>query len=213
MLKDLRKSKNLTQDELAAFLEVTRQTIQRWESDESKIPKATVGFLEYEFGLRQPPAQQQTNSKSTSLDKSKPALALRSTTPGKGIPLVRPEAIAGPGNFDLSVIMEDALDFYQITDLKEADFMMRVRGDSMANTYNAGDIVACKRIESREHLAWNRIYVISTKSWGMLIKRIKKGANGAFTLLSDNPEYDPMELSVDDINDLALVIGGVRLEG
>lgn len=129
----------------------------------------------------------------------------------KEIPLIPLEAFAGysPEQYQ-DIPIENT---YHITEFDQADFLIRVKGDSMIPRFNGGDIVACKKILDLLYFQWHRIYVVYTKSQGIMIKRIEQSTNKDFiTLVSDNPEYKPFEIPKNDISDIALVLGAITLE-
>jgi|GEM_PF-5073849 len=66
-------------------------------------------------------------------------------TEDKVIPLIPIEAFAGYGLEQFPDIPKE--DYYHITEFNDADFLIRIKGDSMAPKYNGGIIVACKRIK------------------------------------------------------------------
>lgn len=129
----------------------------------------------------------------------------------KEIPLIPLEAFAGysPEQYQ-DIPIENT---YHITEFDQADFLIRVKGDSMIPRFNGGDIVACKKILDLLYFQWHRIYVVYTKSQGVMIKRIEQSKNQDFiTLVSDNPEYKPFDIPKNDISDIALVMGAITLE-
>ena len=98
-------------------------------------------------------------------------------------------------------------------EFQSADFLLRIKGDSMAPKYNGGDLIACKRVTDVTFWQWHRIYAICTKNQGILIKRVEQSANGkAITCVSENDHYAPFELNYDEIISVALVMGGISLE-
>ena len=134
------------------------------------------------------------------------------TAPNEGIPLIPVSAMAGIFTGDTSV-MEYDCERYVIPDFKGADFLIRVKGDSMQPTYYPGDIVACQRVPLNDlFFQWNKTYVLDTVQ-GPLIKRINRGSDDSHVLVvSDNTDYEPFELSKDQFHGVALVCGLVRLE-
>jgi len=132
--------------------------------------------------------------------------------PGEGIPLIPVEAMAGALTSEQTVLEYDC-ERYVIPAFKDADFLIQVKGSSMFPHYASGDIVACRRVPLSDlFFQWGKVYVIDTTQ-GALIKRIKPGKKDhTILMVSDNPEYDPFELSRDAINGIALVIGVIRLE-
>ena len=140
------------------------------------------------------------------------AMAARNSS-SKQIPLIPIEAFAGPGepNYEDERIQ----DYYTVTDFKESDFLLRVKGDSMTPKYNGGDIVACKKVDKSNlyFLQWGRVYVIYTMSQGAMIKRIHpSGKEGWITCVSENIKYAPFDVPMDDIVSIALVNGSISLE-
>lgn len=130
----------------------------------------------------------------------------------EGIPLIPISAMAGIFTGDTS-IMEYECERYVIPDFKGADFLIRVKGDSMQPTYYSGDLVACQRVPlDALFFQWNKTYVLDTVQ-GPLIKRVKRGSDDNHVLIvSDNTDYEPFELSKDQFHGVALVRGLVRLE-
>ena len=110
-------------------------------------------------------------------------------------------------------VLEYECEHYVVPVFKGADFLIPAKGSSMYPKYSSGDIVACQRVPmSGLFFQWNKVYVIDTKQ-GALIKRIKPGSDREHVLIvSDNQNYDPFELPIEEINAVALVIGVIRLE-
>lgn len=139
-------------------------------------------------------------------------VATRAETPNEGIPLIPISAMAGFARGEVSV-MDYECERYIIPAFRNADYLIRVSGDSMTPKYLSGDLVACKKLPlSDMFFQWNKTYVLDTEQ-GALIKRIKKGSDSEHLLIvSENPEYGPFELRVDQINAVAIVLGLIRIE-
>ncbi len=128
-------------------------------------------------------------------------------------PLIPIEAMAGNFHGEKSVMDYDC-EHYSIPDLEKADFLIRVKGNSMYPTYNSGDIVACRRINNIQDafFQWGRVYVLDTDQ-GPIMKRIKPGTDHeSITIVSDNPDFEPFQLHLSQIYRLALVLGCIKLE-
>lgn len=138
------------------------------------------------------------------------------TLPREGYPLLSLEAFAGPG--DNSVFGEELNNIterYEIPLFKglQVDFMISVKGSSMYPKYNSGDVVACRIINEVLFIQWNKVYVLDTKSQGVILKRLKPSENSDMVICkSDNDSYDPFEIPKTDICKMAMVVGVVRLE-
>ena len=127
------------------------------------------------------------------------------------IPLIPLEAFAGKSPVQYNDIPVE--NHYLVSEFSSADFLIRIKGDSMTPKLNGGDIVACKKIHERLFLQWHRVYVVCTNSQGIMIKRIEKSDNeGCIRLVSDNPAYQPFDIPEEDISDIALVVGAITLE-
>jgi len=128
------------------------------------------------------------------------------------IPLVSNSAIAGRGGFNNTITKENILDYYIVPKFsgKNIDFFIEVKGMSMSPCFTNGDLVACKIIRESSIIQWNEIHLISTNEQGLLIKRLRKSSKENYTLaLSDNKDYDPIEIPNNEINGIALVRGGI----
>lgn len=129
------------------------------------------------------------------------------------LPLIPFDAVAGPG----TTVYEDERveDYYTVSDFKDSDFMIRVKGDSMCPHFTGGDLLACKRILKSDlyYFQWGRVYVILTETQGCMVKRIEPSEKDrCIKCVSDNPKYAPFDVPVDDIVSVALVNGSISLE-
>lgn len=138
--------------------------------------------------------------------------AIHTTNSTDGIPLIPFSAMAGALT-DERTALEYECERYVVPAFKGADFLMPIKGTSMQPTYNSGDIVACQRVPMNSiFFQWNKPYVLDT-SQGPLVKRVKPGSDkNHISLVSDNPDYDPFQLPLEQIHAVALVIGLIRLE-
>ena len=102
---------------------------------------------------------------------------------------------------------------YVIPAFRGADSLVTVTGDSMFPTYRNGDMVACRTVPKSDcFFQWNRIYVVDTNQ-GRMVRRIKPSNDKETILLvSDNQEYDPIEIAIQAIHQIALIVGVIRME-
>lgn len=131
---------------------------------------------------------------------------------GKTIPLIPVEAFAGNGGGEVSIKEGDIQERYVIPDFVDVDFMIRVKGSSMYPKYTSGDIIACKIIKERSFFQWGRVFVIHHREQGTMIKRLFPANGEEVECKSDNPGYPPFKISLEEITNIALVKGVVRLE-
>ncbi len=138
---------------------------------------------------------------------------IKKSIESSAIPLIPEDAFAGFGGGEVSIMEQDIMERYIVPDFTNVDFMIRVKGSSMYPKYNSGDVIACKMIDTDTFLQWNKVHVISTRQQGVLIKRLKKSVKENYiTALSDNPSYEPFDIPKDEILNIALVTGVIRLE-
>lgn len=131
----------------------------------------------------------------------------------KELPLIPIEAIAGFGAGEFTIMEHDVLEYYKIPEFSNADFLIPVKGSSMQPKYYGGDILACKHIQSFSFFQWGVPHVITIKDRGTVVKRIKQVENkNEFSLVSDNDKYEPFTITLDDIVNIAIVIGVIRVE-
>lgn len=131
------------------------------------------------------------------------------------IPLVTQQAAAGFGNGDFSIEEADVKEYYVIPKFKycHVDFMIEVSGLSMYPHFNSGDVIACSILRNTQFIQWNKCHVIATREQGILVKRIMPGEDKKhLRAISDNKEYPPFDIPVDEITGIAVVVGSVGLE-
>lgn len=138
---------------------------------------------------------------------------LEKSVDNQGIPLIPIDAMAGFGTGSMQ-IMEFDTQKYVVPEFAElkADYIIRVQGNSMTPTYNSGDLVACKKLVLSDiFFQWNKVYLLDTEQ-GALIKRVKKASNNHIMIVSDNTDYEPVELHLSKIHAIAIVLGTIRLD-
>ena len=129
----------------------------------------------------------------------------------KSLPLIPFEAVAGPG----TPVYEDERveSYYSVSEFQNCDFLIRVKGDSMAPHFVGGDLLACRKVTDVLFLQWNRCYVIYSRSQGCMVKRNQPSEKeGWIRCVSDNKDYPPFDVPMDDIVSVALVNGSISLE-
>ena len=130
------------------------------------------------------------------------------------IPFVGLSVVAGFGSADFKIEATDVKAYYVVPKFKDRkiDFMIEVAGSSMYPKYNSGDVIACKIIRESQFIQWNRVHVIATKEQGLVVKRIKENGEHSIMAISDNKDYPPFAIPMDEIAGIALVVGVIRLE-
>lgn len=134
---------------------------------------------------------------------------------GDPIPLVDAFAAAGFGNSDFAIAEQDVKEYYIVPKFKycQVDFMIEVSGLSMYPHFNSGDVIACSILRNTQFIQWNKCHVIATREQGILVKRLMPGEDKKhLRAISDNKDYPPFDIPVDEITGIAIVVGSVGLE-
>ncbi|MCK0199197.1 S24 family peptidase [Ornithobacterium rhinotracheale] len=190
------------------------QTKEEKTKSAEKVNKKNVD-LNVDQNVTKPNVQKKsTNEEVSEIEKGVKLYKSKAIEESEGIPLIPIEAMAGFGSGEVQVMDYETSNYKvpEFTELK-ANFMIRVKGSSMYPKYSSGDLVACKKLYLSDiFFQWNKVYVLDTAQ-GAIIKRVKKGSDKEHLLLiSENPNYDPFELHMSQINAIALVVGVIRLE-
>ncbi|MEG0949713.1 MAG: S24 family peptidase [Bacteroidales bacterium] len=97
--------------------------------------------------------------------------------------------------------------------MNKIDFMIEIIVTSMDPNFKNCDFVACTILRNSNFMQWNRCYIIATKEQGILLKRLLPGEDTSHLVaVSDNKEFPPFKIPVDDITGIAMVAGLIRLE-
>lgn len=124
-----------------------------------------------------------------------PAMESEDAPPADTVPIV-PYAVRGGALQGFSEGVEE-WECERITSpVRGAELAFEVTGDSMAPGFPAGTRVLLKRVRSM--IAWGEVHVIDTVD-GPVLKRIDQGEGDTFILRSDNPAYQPIVVSREDI--------------
>lgn len=91
------------------------------------------------------------------------------------------------------------------------DFTIDVHGDSMADAYLSGDIVACKQMMPGDPIWYGRVYVLDTAQ-GVIMKQVEKHRPDPSKIccVSNNKAYEPFLLSLEEVYGMSLVVGIVK---
>lgn len=199
-IKQIRESKNITQDEMVSKTGIPKRSYVDYENEKQDVPLKRLRKI------------------ATALDVTISDIVGEihgvTTTSKIGIPLIPSEAIAGFGQGE-SQIMDCQTERYVVPEFEElnVDFMIRVKGSSMYPKYSSGDLVACKKLPMNDlFFQWHKVYVLDTQQ-GPLIKRIDPGEDNEHILIvSENKSYKPFQLHLRDIYAVAIVVGVIRFE-
>lgn len=212
ILKEIKRHYSIKSDaDFARFLDIKPQTLSSWYSRNtfdidliySKCEEIDGNWLLTGEG---PMFRNKENSRLSHNIAEK-------NIDNQGIPLIPIDAMAGFGTGSMQIMEYDAQKYVvpEFAELK-ADYIIRVQGNSMKPTYNSGDLVACKKLVLNDmFFQWNKVYLLDTEQ-GALIKRVKKASDNHIMIVSDNTDYEPVELHLSKIHAIAIVLGTIRLD-
>lgn len=191
MLKQLRKERSLSQDELAAKLGTTKQVISRYENGQ-RMPRLSV-VSEYARKLGVP--------LSALSGEEAPQEAL---TGGRRVPILGSaacgEPIYKPGDGTESIVVDEDI---------ACDFALIAQGDSMTgDRIFSGDIVFIRRQDSVRD---GEIAAVALDN-EVTLKHVRRlrSADGSvvFTqLLPSNPAYSPIDIGGEDETRMVRILG------
>ena len=202
-LKQLRKSRKLTQADLAKLLNVAQSTVGNWESGTrepdmemiTKISRALSVPVEQLFPYPVP-------ADPTNIEPAVPPISMRQ------IPLVGNAAAGYTCLAEMQIVEYIPTDASLLHDGYEYVYL-RVKGDSMEPELHEGDLVLVRvqdTIESGEYA------VVLVDEEDGLVKKIELDRTH-ITLISENPYYPPRRFEREEMNRIRIfgkVISSVR---
>lgn len=182
ILKNLRLEKNLSQGDLAKYLDVTRQTISNWEMDKRIPSNEMMEFIADFYNVDMDYLFGKTEIKNRYRNVSN---ILKVNYPTKKIPIIGTIAAGQP------ILAEEHFeDYIDIESTIEADFCLRVKGDSMINAnIFSGDYIFIKQQPDVED---GEIAAVLIEEEATL-KRVYKVGNYV-QLRAENPSFKPITL-------------------
>ena len=194
-IKEYRKKMGMSQEELAAKVDVTKQAIYKYESNiVTNIPLDKIEIMSSVFGI--PPSRLMgwsASETSSSFTSSIPVLGYVAA----GIPI---EAIT------------DVLDYEELSPEMVKDgseyFALQIKGSSMEPKISEGDVVIVRKQEDCEN---GQIAIVCVNGDQATCKRVMKQANGIL-LQPLNPAYEPTFYTAEQIQNLPITILGRVVE-
>lgn len=207
-LKSFRKRNNISQQELADFLGIGQGYVSQMERGDRPIPKTSMEKI-----ISNPDWHVEVEKVEIETVDNHGVINVhhKQKEENKMLPLIPREAIAYPGTPSFS--KDQVQDYYNVREFRDCDFLIRAKGDSMCPKYNGGDLVACRFVHDILFLQWGRIYVVYTKSQGVILKRVQPSNDpDKIMCCPENPKYGAFEIPKADILMLAIVTGSISME-
>jgi hypothetical protein len=95
-----------------------------------------------------------------------------------------------------------------IPHLAPHELFARCPGDAMAPRIRRGYLMALTRLSLSATIINGEIYVIDTKSQGMIVRRIRDNKNGKWTCTPcDTDRFQPFDIDRDDVINVFKIVG------
>jgi len=192
-LKSLRKSKGMTQVEVAKYIGIGQSGYSDWERGVTKIDSSSLSKLAALF--------------SVSTD-----YILGGDTKPRLENIKIPVLGSVPAGIPLEAI-EDIKDWEEIPQsMCSGDkeyFALQVQGDSMWPDYLPGDVVIVQKTPS---CASGDDCVVYVNGYDATLKQVKLGADGSVSLVPRNQSYPPRTYNQEEVTSLPITIAGVVVE-
>lgn len=190
-LKELRKSRNLTQAELAKILGIAQPTLSGWENDKFQIDDDIKTKIADYFGVT-------VDYLLGREDITKLSNYLGPVIETKKIPIIG-TVKCGPNG----LAFEDIDGYvYVDDDLTGEIFALRCKGDSMKfEAIDDGDIAIVRR---QDDVECGELAVVVVNGDEGTLKRVRK-FEGGIILEAANPDYPPRIFTGEDLNKIKIV--------
>lgn len=198
VLKQLRQSSNMTQEELAKKLKIAKSTVSMYENGNREPDRETMEAIADFFNVDMNYLYGRT-TQTTRLSSLKPS--------GVSIPIVSTIVAGMPAD-----AYEDPLGYEEISHelAKTGDFIcLKVKGDSMSPVIQDGDLVI---IRQQNDVESGDIAVVRINGDEATLKKVHKSEDG-ITLIAYNPAvYEPHFYSNKEIEELPVEVDGKVVE-
>ena len=178
-IKELRKTKKLTQKAFAELINVTQSTVSKWEKGETEPSFSELNLIYKIYGINL------VDGSMAKIELEKEWIQI------KFYEDVKASAGCGIDNhcegYELLMVDRKLLN-PRVDPAKHHG--IRVQGDSMEPTFKDGDVIFVEAYNG--DFVNNRIYIIKRQG-DIFIKRVKKSGD-TFDIISDNADYENYKL-------------------
>jgi transcriptional regulator with XRE-family HTH domain len=218
-MKYLRKLRGWTQEEFSIKLGIKRSLIGAYEEERAdpRIEVLEIVSDLFKLSLDELLLKDVSNLGGSYMAKRRQQKMLQSVE-NNTIHFVPVKAAAGylAGYADSEFI--DELNTFTLPMLTGGNYRaFEIIGDSMLPTPSGSIIVGEKIDNNIEFIKSNQAYIVVSRNEGIVYKRIVKNnkLKNKFTLVSDNPQYQPYQVNAEDILELwqaQMVISKVTMQ-
>ena len=218
-IKELRKAKKMTIDELSEKSGVSKRMISAYEAGENDITLSKLRYIATAMGVD---IIQLISGESKGIEFKEPTSVYKTRTDNtieiQQIPLYNMEVSAGIVSLFKDQSQEAPIDFISIPNLPKCDGAIYVTGDSMYPLLKSGDIVMYKQINDLANVIyiWGEMYLVSLDMDDeeyVTVKYIQKSeiSDEHIKLVSMNTNHQPIDVPKSRVKALALVKGSIRI--
>lgn len=188
-LKNLCKTSKYTMQEIADKIGISRAKLYQLFEDDIIEDYYIVKFNAIGLDVHK-------NNKSLSSDE-------------KPVPYYDIDASAGNVTIFETDGKEYIKQYINVPAFSDCQMFIGVSGNSMYPKYCSGELIALKKIQDFGVMAWNEAHLIVTKEQ-RLLKYLRKGkSKDHWLLVSENKEYEPIDIAVTKVLHLYQVKGKI----
>jgi transcriptional regulator with XRE-family HTH domain len=199
-LKYLRKLRGWTQEEFASKLHIKRSLLGAYEEERAdpRIEVLEIVSDIFKLTLDELLLKDLSDTRGNYLAKRR---AQKMAAGSNEIQFVPVKAAAGylAGYGDPEFL--DELNTFTLPMLAPGTYRaFEIVGDSMLPT-PSGSVIVGEKMEDLEDVKNNNTYIVISRNEGIVYKRMMKNtrAKNKYTLISDNPAYQPYNISAEDV--------------
>ncbi len=202
-LKYLRKLRGWTQEEFASRLRIKRSLLGAYEEEraEPRIEVLEIVSELFKLTLDELLLKDLGDTRGNYLAKRRAQKLAAGTNEIQFVPV---KAAAGylAGYADPEFI--DELNTFTLPMLAPGTYRaFEIVGDSMLPTAS-GSVIVGEKVDDVEDVKNNNTYIVISRNEGIVYKRVMKNnrSKNKFTLISDNPSYQPYNINAEDVIEL-----------
>ena len=194
----------LQKKDLAEYLEVSSSMITQYLSGARSLPAKKLEQI-----LKHP-----TWDKAPLLARTQEYDVIDTVAEVDAFPIL-PEEVAIKPNTDIREYINDnsgELEHINPSQmLSHADMAERILRTSMMPTFQPDDIVFVRFIQDKMKIVDGDIYYIDSKNRPTMIRQVKFTEDGKLRLIAQNPQYGDIIMCRDEINNIAIIVGLLRM--
>lgn len=197
-LKRFRKEKKLKQFDLAEQLNIDQSRISKYETGKEVTEFMTALILD-----KFPESESYLIQEHQTSLLQEPQIVYSAPATNNIIHIPQAAEAGFMGGFG-DVTMDEETESWHLPGFKGKGYSFIVSGDSMLDTFRSGEIVVTSRdpVKTLDEIINDYVYVIETNE-NILIKRVAKHSEkGLIWLLSDNEDFEDIEMEFSDIRRL-----------